>query len=323
MSCHILFSRTHLPSAEDWQAMAASLPGDLQIDTDIDTASFEGWLPCLLGQGAETGFEYWLDALSLEEGSDWQGIQPEWDACLALENTDWDSHRAALIAAVAWAMVVHGGVVDEDRNTLICGETKLRAWLSTQLAGLDAMQAQEQQHEARLAHLGLQDLPAELDTALASLLGQRVLLRYQPMMGFLELVHPQQPPQWHLFARAWQAEYGELKFDGSRDARLQQQQLQNGLQAPDSEQDFERWQRARAQAEAADQQDSERLAALLAKHEHWVVEQAHRNGQEGLHFVLGPEPVLQVRWLSLASGLSFRHDGLLWSMNAFQKLAVS
>ena len=65
MSCQVLFSRTHLPSAGAWQAMAASLPGDLQIDTDMDTASFEGWLPCRLSQGTETGFEYWLDALSL------------------------------------------------------------------------------------------------------------------------------------------------------------------------------------------------------------------------------------------------------------------
>ncbi|PJK07895.1 hypothetical protein CO610_06905 [Lysobacteraceae bacterium NML95-0200] len=320
MSSHILFARTHLPSAEAWQAMAASLPGDLQLDTDMDTASFEGWLPCRLGGGRQTGFEYWLDALGLEESSDLQGLQPEWDASLALENTDWDSQRAALIAAVAWAIAAHGGVVDEDRNTLICGETELRAWLAAQLAGLDAMHSQEQQHEARLAHLRQQDLHAELDAVLASLIGQRVLLRYQPMMGFLELVHPQQPPQWHLFARAWQAEYGELKFDGSRDARLQQQALQ---QKSDSEQDFERWQQARAQAEAADQQDSEQLAALLAKHEHWMVEQAHRNEQESLLIVLGPAPRLHVRWFSLASGISFRHDGLLWSMNAFQKLAVS
>ncbi|PJK13275.1 hypothetical protein CO613_10080 [Lysobacteraceae bacterium NML07-0707] len=323
MSCQILFARTHLPSAEAWQAMAALLPGDLQMDTDIEPEAFEGWLPCRLGQGAETGFEYWLDALSLEEGSDLQDLPPEWDACLVLENTDWDSHRAALIAGVAWAMAVHGGVVDEDRNRLICGETKLRAWLSAQLAGLDAMQAQEQQHETRLARLDQQDLHAELDKVLASLIGQRVLLRYQPMMGFLELLHQQQPPQWHLFARAWQAKYGELKLDGSRDARLQQQQLQSGLQAPDSEQDFEHWQQSREQAEAADQQDSEQLAALLANREHWVVEQAHRNGQEGLHFVLGPAPLLQVRWLSLAAGISFRHNGLRWSMNAFQKLAAS
>ncbi|MDO4708504.1 MAG: hypothetical protein Q4B94_01580 [Pseudomonadota bacterium] len=323
MSSHILFARTHLPSAEAWQAASASLPGDLQMDTDIDTASFEGWLPCRLGSSTETGFEYWLDALGLEESSDLQGIQPEWDASVALENTDWDSQRAALIAAVAWAIAAHGGVLDEDRNTLICGETELRAWLSAQLALLDAIHSQEQQHEARLVHLRQQDLYAELDAVLASLIGQPVILRYQPMIGFLELMHQQQPPQWRLFSPIWQAEYGELKFDGSRDARLQQQQLQNMLQTSDSEQDFENWQRAREQAEAADQHDSEQLAALLANREHWVVEQAYRNGQEGLHFVLGPAPLVQVRWLSLASGLSFRHDGLSWSMNAFQGLAVS
>lgn len=319
MSVHILFSRTQLPSAEAWQAMSATLPGDLQMDTNMDTGTFEGWLPCRLGGGRQTGFEYWLDELSLEDGSDLQGLLPEWDSALALDTTDWDSQRAALIAAVAWAMVVHGGVVDEDSDTLIHGEAELRNWLSAQLAGLDEMQAQEQQHETRLARLDQQDLHAELDKVLASLIGQRVLLRYQPEIGFLELLH-QQPPQWRLFSPIWQVEYGELKLDGSRDARLQQQALQ---QISDSGQDFESWQQARAQAEAADQHDSEQLAALLAKHEHWVVEQAHRNGQEGLHFVLGPEPVLQVRWLSLASGLSFRHDGLLWSMNAFQKLAVS
>jgi hypothetical protein len=131
----VYLRRSAMLTPVGWQQAICDAGFPVELDTDIDLATFSGFLPCKL-RGVLSGFEYFAGLLS-EPGANEVGAAPGSDFSVTLvTHSDLREFACAAAAAGVLARVSGGLLVDPQSGESFAASDALE-WAAEQFAAAE------------------------------------------------------------------------------------------------------------------------------------------------------------------------------------------
>lgn len=128
ISFNVFLDRDRLPTAPEWARVLREAGYEIALDTQFDTRSHSGYVPC---PDDRTGFEYYLeafDAPTIEIGDEGAKVIGARNAVVSLRFSGRPSDQAAATAAAATLAAMADGVLFDSESGHFIAAAEALAW---------------------------------------------------------------------------------------------------------------------------------------------------------------------------------------------------